>query len=410
MPLLSDLRNLTTSQKHVIAASYLGWTLDAFDYFLLTFVIGSIANDFGVTPQHVTEALFLTLALRPIGALIFGYCADRFGRRPTLMADVLIYSALECLSGFAPTLTILLVLRALYGVAMGGEWGVGASLTLESVPPKMRGLVSGILQAGYPSGYLLASIAYFLLFPYIGWRGMFFVGVLPALLVVYIRRAVDESPAFKARQHLTERPTFRQTLKGHFGIFIWAVLMMTGFNFLSHGTQDIYPLFLQKQHNFTTHQVGAIAVIYNIGAILGGLFFGTLSEKIGRRKAIIIAALLALPAIPLWAYSGSPYVLAAGAFLMQFFVQGAWGVVPVHLNEMSPDAVRGTFPGFAYQLGNLLASRNSPLQAGIAASTGGNYSLALASVAGIAAIVVAAVTAFGREYRGKVFGKDGETP
>ena len=256
--------------------------MDAFDFFILVFLLKYIAADFGVTIKSVTLAIALTLAMRPIGALIFGMLADRYGRRPTLMANVLIYSLLEFASGFAPTLTVFIILRALYGIAMGGEWGVGAALTMETIPPKLRGLVSGILQAGYPSGYLLASIVFFALFPIIGWRGIFMVGVLPALLVFYIRRTVDESPAFVARQHKKKKASLRQTLKGQIGIFIWAVLLMAGFNFFSHGTQDIYPTFLEQQRGLSTHAVGAIAIVYNIGAILGGIVFGILSEKIGR--------------------------------------------------------------------------------------------------------------------------------
>jgi SHS family lactate transporter-like MFS transporter len=321
------------------------------------------------------------------------------------MIDVLIYSVLECASGFAPSLTALIVLRALYGIAMGGEWGVGASLTLESIPAKLRGPVSGILQAGYPSGYLLASIAFFFLYPIIGWRGMFIVGVLPALLVLYIRRSVDESPAFVAQQHKKAPGNIFAGFKGQWGFFIWAVLMMAGFNFLSHGTQDIYPTFLQQQRHLSTHETGAIAIVYNIGAILGGFFFGTLSEKIGRRRAIVIAALLVLPALPLWIYAATPVELAMGAFLIQFFAQGAWGIVPVHLNEISPAALRGTFPGFAYQLGNLLASYNATLQAGLAVDHGGNYAFALAIVAGSAAVAVALLAGFGKEARGQDFTK-----
>jgi SHS family lactate transporter-like MFS transporter len=357
---LNPIHELTSRQRHAVVACYLGWTLDAFDFFILVFVMKDIAASFGVDVKSVTWAITFTLAMRPIGALLFGRLADRFGRRPVLMGNVLIYSLLEGASGFAPSLTSLIMLRALYGIAMGGEWGVGASLTLESVPPKIRGLISGLLQAGYPSGYLLASLAFNFLFPHIGWRGLFMVGVAPALLVMYIRRSVDESPSFLAGQHKVRENLF-SAIRHNAGLFIWAIVMMTCFNFLSHGTQDLYPTFLQKQRGFSTQQVSVIAIIYNIGAMLGGLCFGMLSNKIGRRKAIMLAALCALPVIPLWVLGSTPALLATGAFLMQFFVQGAWGVVPAHLNELSPDIVRGTFPGFVYQLGNLLASYNATL-------------------------------------------------
>ena len=400
---IAALSGWTSEQKHVVAASFLGWTLDAFDFFLLVFVLKDIAQEFDTDISNVTLAILLTLAMRPIGAFIFGRAADRFGRRPTLMVDVLLYSIIEFASGFSPNLTVLIVLRALYGVAMGGEWGVGASLTMESIPPHARGLVSGLLQSGYPTGYFLASIVYGLLFPIIGWRGMFMVGVLPALLVLYIRRTVPESPSWdRAAAAQTDTLTI---LKSHWRLGIYAILLMTAFNFFSHGTQDIYPTFLQVQHGLSPREVGLIAVIYNIGAICGGLLFGSLSEHFGRRRMIIIAALLSLSVIPLWAFATSPVLLALGAFLVQFLVQGAWGVVPVHLNELSPDEARGTFPGFVYQLGNLLASVNATLQAAIAAHYGNNFGLALALVAGTVAIVIAILAAVGAEAKGVVFGK-----
>ena len=400
----SPLSGWTSEQIHVVVATFLGWSLDAFDFFLLVFVLKDIAAEFQTDISDVTLAILLTLAMRPIGAFIFGRAADRWGRRPTLMINILLYSILEFASGFAPSLTVLIILRALYGVAMGGEWGVGASLTMESVPPHARGFVSGLLQSGYPTGYFMASIVYGGLFQYIGWRGMFMVGIIPALLVFYIRRNVPESPSW-SKQAAVERGSTLTVLKSHWRLGIYAVVLMTAFNFFSHGTQDLYPTFLQVEHKLSPHAVGIIAVIYNIGAICGGILFGTLSERFGRRRSIIISALLCLPVIPLWAFSDSAALLAVGAFLMQFFVQGAWGVVPVHLNELSPDTARGTFPGFVYQLGNLLASVNATLQAGIAAHFGGNYGLALAIVAGTVAVIIAVLTAAGTEAKGVVFAK-----
>jgi SHS family lactate transporter-like MFS transporter len=401
---IAALSGWSSEQKHVVAASFLGWTLDAFDFFILVFVLKDIAQEFHTDISNVTVAILLTLAVRPIGAFIFGRAADRWGRRPTLMVDVLLYSILEFASGFAPSLTVLIILRALYGIAMGGEWGVGASLTMESIPPHARGFVSGLLQSGYPTGYFLASILYGALFQYIGWRGMFMVGVIPALLVLYIRRTVPESPSW-SKETASERGSTLAVVKSHWRLGIYAVLLMTAFNFFSHGTQDIYPTFLEVQHKLTPHAVGTIAVIYNIGAICGGILFGSLSERFGRRRCMIIAALLALPVIPLWAFSDSAVLLAVGAFLMQFAVQGAWGVVPVHLNELSPQNARATFPGFVYQLGNLLASANATLQAGIAEHFGGNYSLALAIVVGSVAIIIALLLAVGTEAKGIAFSK-----
>jgi SHS family lactate transporter-like MFS transporter len=400
---IAALSGWTSEQRQVVVASFLGWTLDAFDFFLLVFVLKDIAGEFDTQISNVTIAILLTLAMRPIGAFLFGRAADRWGRRPTLMVDVLLYSALEFASAFSPSLTVLIVLRAIYGVAMGGEWGVGASLAMESVPPHARGFVSGLLQSGYPAGYFLASVVYGLLFPVIGWRGMFMVGVLPALLVLYIRRSVPESPSWRPASGA--RGGTLAVLKSHWRLGIYAIVLMTAFNFFSHGTQDLYPTFLQVEHGLSAHAVGTIAAIYNAGAIIGGIICGALSEKIGRRRMIVIAALLSLPILPLWAFSATPVLLAIGAFLMQVMVQGAWGVIPVHLNELSPDEARGTFPGFVYQLGNLIASVNATLQAGIADRTGGNYGLALAVVAGTVAVVIAILTAFGVEAKGVAFGK-----
>jgi len=398
---IEALSGWTTDQKHVVTATFLGWTLDAFDFFLLVFVLKDIAQEFNTEITEVTFAILLTLAMRPIGAYLFGRAADRWGRRPTLMINVLLYSVIEFASAFSPNLTVLLILRAIFGIAMGGEWGVGASLTMESIPPHARGFVSGLLQSGYPAGYFLASIVYGLLFQYIGWRGMFMVGVIPALLVFYIRRTVPESPSWTPT---AERSNTLAIVKSHWRLGIYAVVLMTAFNFFSHGTQDLYPTFLQVQHGMSPHEVGLIAVIYNIGAIIGGITFGSLSERFGRRRIIIIAALLSLAVLPLWAFAATAVWLAVGAFLMQITVQGAWGVIPVHLNELSPDDARGTFPGFVYQLGNLIASVNATLQAGIAVHYGGDYAIALAAVAGVVAVVIVILTAVGTEAKGVVFG------
>jgi len=399
------MQGWTAQQRSVVIASFLGWTLDAFDFFLLVFILTDISQEFGTGAETTSWLVTLTLAMRPVGAFLFGRAADRFGRRPTLMVDVLAYSLLEFASGFAPSFTVLLVLRMLYGVAMGGEWGVGASLTMETIPIRSRGLVSGILQAGYPTGYLLASIAYGLLYGSIGWRGMFMIGVLPALLVLYIRRRVPESPAWTETRVTHDGISLGDTVRRHWRLGLYAILLMTAFNFFSHGTQDIYPTFLKVQHGMGPHEVSLIAVVYNIGAIIGGLACGALSERFGRRRVIVAAALLALPALPLWAFSSGAVLLAVGAFVMQVAVQGAWGVVPAHLNELSPEEARGTFPGFVYQTGNLLAAINLTLQTHIAVTNGNDYALAMALVTGVVAVVIALLIAFGPERRGVAFGK-----
>jgi SHS family lactate transporter-like MFS transporter len=402
MIIIDDLRALDASQRAAFTASLLGWALDAFDFFLLTFVMKDIAGEFHSQVSDVSLALTLTLAARPVGALLFGRLADRFGRRPILMIDVGLYSALAIASAFSPNLTTLLVLRCLFGVAMGGEWGIGASLALESIPAKSRGVVSGILQEGYPMGYFLAAIANLFL-PQIGWRGMLALGALPALLILYIRRNVPESPAWLAsRAEGGSEPGlgFIASMKGRWRLLVYAVAMMTCFNFFSHGTQDLYPTFLKAQHKFDPGTVTTLTIFLNLGAIAGGVIFGTLSERIGRRRAIVLAALIALPIIPLWAFAATPLLLGAGAFLIQIAVQGAWGVVPAHLNELSPRSARGAFPGFAYQLGNLFAASNAYLQAKIAEGRHNDYGFALAAVCGVTAVALALVTWFGPEAKG----------
>jgi MFS transporter, SHS family, lactate transporter len=408
MVIIDDLRALNKTQRAAFTASFLGWALDAFDFFLLTFILKDIAAEFHEKLSTISYAITLTLVARPIGAFVFGRLADRFGRRPVLMFDVAIYSVLALASAFAPNLWVLLGLRFLFGFAMGGEWGIGASLALETIPVKSRGVVSGILQEGYPVGYFLAALANLAL-PHIGWRGMLALGVLPALLILYIRRHVPESPAWEAERKRelagAKRIGFFQAVKGKWPRLLYVVLLMTCFNFFSHGTQDQYPSFLRVQHGFSPGVVTTLTIVLNIGAVFGGLIFGALSEKIGRRKAIVLAALLALPIIPLWAFSTTPLLLGLGAFLLQIAVQGAWGVVPVHLNELSPPDARGTFPGFAYQLGNLFAAANAVIQARIAETHHNNYGLALAVVCGVVAITLAVVTWFGPEAKGVDFAK-----
>src|SRR6202140_5199566 len=396
------------TQRHIVVAGFLGWMLDPFDFFLGVFVLKRIAGDFGTDVKSVTYAIFLTLAMGPVGAFLFGRAADDYGRRPALMASVLLYSLMEFASAFAPSLRVFLVLRALYGIAMGGEWGVGASLAFESIPVRSRGLVSGLLQAGYPCGYLLASIVFGLLFEHIGWRGMFMVGAAPALLVLYIRSKVPESAAWTASRAAPAARNLWSALSGHWLLALYAIVLMTCFNFFSHGTQDLYPHFLEVQRGFSTGTRSIIAIVYNIGAICGGIALGTLSSRIGRRKTIAISAGLSLLVLPFWAYSLTPVALAISAFVMQFMVQGAWGVVPVHLNELSPEGLRATFPGVVYQLGNLLASYNATLQASIAIGHGSaahpDYAFAFTVVVGIVAAALVVLVLVGPERRDVRFG------
>ena len=389
------------NQRNALIAGFLGWTLDAFDFFVLTFVLAPVAKDFGRTIPAIALALTASLAMRPVGAFIFGLMADRYGRRLPLMLDILFYSLIEVLSGLAPNYTIFMILRLLYGIGMGGEWGVGASLTMESVPAKWRGFLSGLLQEGYACGFLLAAVVYSTVFPLFGWRALFFVGGLPALLTLFIRARVKEPEAW--RQSRTDWKTYRRTIFHHWRRFLYLVLLMTMMNFISHGTQDIYPTFLQRQRHFTPQATSVITIISMVGAICGGLAFGLLSDRWGRRRAMTTAVLLALVLIPLWISAPSAALMALGAFLMQFMVQGAWGVIPAHINELSPNELRGFFPGFAYQLGVLCASSIGYVEALLGEHF--TYSEAMGILAAAVFLIGAVVIWIGPEAKGVAFGK-----
>jgi MFS transporter, SHS family, lactate transporter len=401
---------LDRNQRNTFLACFLGWSLDAFDFFLLTFVIVPMAHDFGTTIADLSYAITLTLAMRPVGAFIFGLLGDRFGRRMPLMIDIIFYSLMELLTAFSPNYTWLLIFRALYGIGMGGEWGLGASLAMETLPAAARGLFSGILQQGYAFGYLLAAVVYWVVFPLFGWRGLFVAGALPAFLVLYIRTRVPESPVWLRQQHAmadfwTEALI---VLKRHWALFLYVILLMTAFNAMSHGTQDMYQTFLGEQRHYGVTQKAATGIIYAFGAICGGTVVGQLSQKWGRRRSIILCAAFGTVLIPLWVFSPGFTLLVIGGFAMQFMVQGAWGIVPVHLNELSPDAVRGTFPGFAYQLGNLLAANTAVVEAQLAnhfrdASGHPDYAKALALFAFVIFLALIVLAAIGPEKRGKEF-------
>jgi len=400
--------NWTSTQRNVAFASFASWTLDAFDFFILVFVLSDIAANFHREISDVSMAIMLTLAVRPIGALLFGRLAEKYGRRPILMTNILIFSLFELLSAWSPTLEWFMAFRIIYGIAMGGVWGVASSLAMETIPDRSRGLMSGVFQAGYPCGYLLASIIFGLFYTMVGWRGMFLIGVLPILLLPFIYFKVPESPVWLAARERKESTALLPILRSHWKLCIYLVLLMACFNFFSHGTQDLYPTFLKVQHGFDPRTVSIIAICYNIAAMLGGVFFGSLSEKIGRKKTMIIASCLALPVLPLWAFSSGSWAIGCGAFLMQFMVQGAWGVVPTYLTELVPANARAVLPGFVYQLGNLIASVNATLQAKIAEAHGNNYGLAMAIVAGTVAILICLFVAFGRETQGvKISGSAG---
>jgi MFS transporter, SHS family, lactate transporter len=400
---------LNRDQRNTFVACLLGWALDALDFFLVTFVLVPIGHDFERSIPKVAFAITLTLMMRPVGALVFGWLGDKFGRRIPLMADIIFYSVMELATAFAPNFTVFLILRALFGIGMGGEWGLGASLAMESLPTQARGLFSGILQQGYAVGYLLAALVYWIVFPYFGWRGLFVAGALPAFLVIYIRARVPESPVWeRERTRGRSEPKLSILFKQHGGLFIYAALLMTAFNYMSHGTQDLYATYLQKQRGFDTDETSKIAIIYAFGMICGGTVVGHLSQSWGRRRVIILSAICGMLLIPLWIFAPTTALLVIGGFLIQFMVQGAWGVVPVHLNELSPAAFRGTFPGLAYQLGNLAAAYAAQQQARLAehfrmANHEPNYALTMALVEGVVFVAIIVLAAIGREERGKEF-------
>jgi len=390
------------NQRNAMLAGFLGWTLDAFDFFILTFVLTTVATDFSVTIPEMALTLTASLVMRPVGALIFGLLADRIGRKTPLMISIIFYSVMEILSGLAPNYQVFLALRFLYGVGMGGEWGVGASLVMESVSVKRRGLLSGLLQEGYAFGFLLAAAAYYFVFPQFGWRAMFFVGGLPALLTLFIRSKVKETEAWKSNRSVNWKE-YGNAIKKNWKLFLYLVLLMSMMNLISHGTQDLYPTFLQKQRNFDPHQTAVITMISMVGAILGGLFFGYLSDFYGRKKMMAVAVVLALLLIPLWLLAGGSFFIALGAFGMQFMVQGAWGIIPAHINELSPGPVRGFFPGFAYQLGVLIAAAVPYVEATLAENLG--YATAMEIAAGSVLAVGAIIILAGPEARGIHFHK-----
>jgi MFS transporter, SHS family, lactate transporter len=395
-----------SDQAHAVTASFLGWTLDAFDFFVVVFLIDTLAQSFQVEKSAIVWTLTATLVMRPFGAVIFGLLADRFGRRIPLMANVIYFSVIELLCGFAPNFTVFLILRALYGIGMGGEWGVGASLAMESVPPRLRGILSGILQSGYPVGYFLAALAARFVLPAWGWHWMFWLGGVPALLALYIRTRVPESEAWK--QH--RAPSTGAVLKivvGQWKMFLYLILLMTFMMFLSHGTQDLYPDFLGSVHKVAPSTRSDIALLYNIGAIVGAVIFGQLSEKIGRRRSMIAALVLSLGVIPFWAFGGSVIVLTVGAFLMQAGVQGAWGIIPVHLTELSPDETRGLVPGLAYQMGILIAAPTNTIEFALRDHVGYQWALAGFELVTIAVLIV--TISLGKEKRGRSFFRAAQT-
>ena len=400
MRVTRDASKAPPDQNAAVAASFLGWTLDAFDYFLVIYGLTAIARDFHRSDKDMALAITVTLGFRPVGAFLFGLLADRYGRRTPLMIDLIFYSIIEVATAFAPTYTAFLILRALFGIGMGGEWGVGASLAMEKVPPRLRGVLSGVLQQGYALGNLLAALCYFFLFQRWGWRPMFLLGGLPALLALFVRVKVKESEAWEKTRSADWGELWR-AIFSNWKIFLYIALLMTFMNFASHGTQDMYPTFLQRYFHFDSQKRTIISAISSVGAIAGGIFFGFMSDRIGRRRAIVTALVLAVVVIPLWAFSPTTAMIVTGAFVMQFMVQGAWGVIPAHLSELAPDSVRSFLPGFAYQCGVLVSGSIVYVQALLAEHM--SYASTMAVTGAVVFLGGAIVTAYGKERRGRNF-------
>ena len=389
----------TRNTRKAVATGFLGWTIDAFDFFVLVFCVSAIAKDFGRSVPDVALTITASLMTRPIGAFVFGLLADRFGRRPILIANIAFYTLMEVLSGLAPSYTAFFVLRLLYGVGMGGNWGVGASLALESVPVRWRGIASGILQEGYAAGNGLAAIAYFTIFPYLGWRAMFFVGAIPALITILLCVGVRESRAW--HESRTDAATYRAVLFSNWKLFLYVCLIMSAMNFTSHGTQDMYPTFLQSQRGFSPQDTSIVTFIGVLGAIIGGVTLGHFSNTCGRRRMIASVTVCGLLVIPLWILAPTKPLLMLGAFLMQVSVQGAWGAIPAHINELSPPEARGFFPGFAYQIGVLVASGSAYIEARFAQAF--SYSTAMGVIAALVLLLAAVTVGLGPEKRGREF-------
>jgi SHS family lactate transporter-like MFS transporter len=389
--------------RNAVIAGFLGWTLDSFDFFILTFVIGDVAATFGKTRPDIALTITLALVTRPIGAMIFGMMADRMGRRIPLILNILLYSLLSVASGLAPDFRAFLTLRMLFGVALGGQWGVGASLALESVSVKSRGIVSGILQSGYAMGNLLAAIAYRTVYPAYGWRALFLLGGLPALLSLFVLARVNESPVWHEHRTQDWRAYARLALP-NWKRFLYLVALMATVALISHGTQDMYPTFLQQSRHFTPQHTADITIASMISACLGSLFIGYISERVGRRRALVIAAVGGLVLVPLWIGAPDPALIVTGAVAMQFFVQGTGGVIPAQFNELTPGELRGFFPGLAYQLGIVCSSGITYAEAVL----GEHFSYGQAMGILVAIIFAGAIFVFalGPEKKGASFAKE----
>ncbi|GLB38825.1 putative MFS general substrate transporter [Lyophyllum shimeji] len=431
-PLLSVLAEVTWVQWALFFSGWLAWTCDAIDFFAVSLSVSRLQVQFNKKTNDITTAITLTLLFRTVGAIIFGVLSDRFGRKWPLVGNLALISLLQLGGGFVQTFRQFLALRSLFGIGMGGIWGLAASTALENLPVEARGLASGVLQQGYAVGYLLAACINLRLVPETKetWRSLFWTAAGISMFAAGVRALLPESEVFlkakaieKAKGTDTSKKTkifIKETgemLKRHWLLCIYAVLLMTGFNFLSHGSQDLYPTYLQTSKNFSPHNATVATIIGNCGAIAGGAFAGYISQYIGRRLTIVIFVLWIGAFIPLWILPSSFGPLSAGAFFIQFGVQGAWGVIPIQLAEMSPPAFRATFPGVAYQLGNMVSSAASQIEAkggenlkttiikGGKPTVVADYATVQGILIGVVAAFVIFITIIGPEKHGSHFEK-----
>ncbi|CAG8659447.1 MFS general substrate transporter [Rhizophagus irregularis] len=366
---LKLLKSINKTQFITFFVTYLSWTFVSFDYFIVTFTLPYIAKDFKLKPSDVAVSITLMLTFRPLGALIFGLLSDKYGRKYPLMANIFIFSGLQLASGFAPNFLTYSITRAIFGMAMGGEWGLGAALAMEALPLESRGLLSGILQEGYALGFLLAAVVYYAVITNWGWRTTYYIGSFPILLVLIIYFLVPESEEWK-RLHAERKTTkinprekTRSIIINHWKIFLFSILLMTALNFIVHGSKDLYPTFLNVQLDFTPGQITFITIIANIGSIIGGFINGYICHFLGRKNAMITFTFLAGCFLPLYVLPRNYIVLTIGAFAVYLCIGGSWGSIPAYLNEIAPVELRGTFPGLVYQTGTLLASSSAQIEA-----------------------------------------------
>ncbi|KAJ7617913.1 MFS general substrate transporter [Roridomyces roridus] len=381
--ILKQLVSLTPLQWAFFWVGWLAWTCDAIDFFSVSLSVTALSEQFDRPTTKITQAITLTLLFRSVGAVLFGVFSDRFGRKWPLVFNLGLVAVLELGAGFTQTFRQFLAVRSLFGIGMGGIWGLAITTGLENLPVGLRGIASGVMQQGYAVGYLFAACISLKLVPAVpaGWRALFFTASGISLFGAVLRALLPESTVFRQMRESAEghgvvseaqktKQFMKSTwemLKQHWVLAIYMCLLMTGFNFSSHGSQDLYPTFMHNTKGFSTHTATVATIIGNCGAIAGGAVAGYSSQYLGRRITIIIFTLLIGCFIPLWIIPNNFSSLAAGAFCVQFGVQGAWGVIPIHLTELSPPAFRATFPGVAYQIGNMISSTAAQIEA-----TGGN--------------------------------------